>query len=673
MRQLIALVCTFVGSSALCAERAPKAINSGLHHRAPVIDSQAISSVTADGIAPYEVAEDGTKFTVLHIRKSGAQAVRVRFANIRMPAGSALLVYGDVASTHWVYRGGPEDGAVVAGENVFVEIQCGEECPPDLPFEIAELETVEDVAVTSTPVVADRSVTRQVGNFGGVDIEYEVRDGLAIMEGDIILGPAHEAQPPTGNKHREKNAIGTSTLSLRWTGGRIPYSIDYDMPDQGRITTAVNLWNNSLGGAVRFVPRASESVYLRFVRGSGCSANVGMAWINTVTVGDGCATGNVIHELGHSIGLYHEQAREDRNYYVRVLTDNIATGYLRDFTQKISSADDIGPYNFDSIMHYSAYAGTVNGFPTMETIPAGIPIGQRNGLSAGDIAGVRQMYGYGYTVPTGVQPTSGQPQAPAPVPVPTPAPAPAPVSEPTPAPTVVLITVTVSANPATEKILVDGVPYVGSITQHWTAGSSHTISAVDRALSDGSTATFVRWSDGGAQSHSVTATSPALYRVDYSVGFSVSTSSSVGGTIVVSPLSASGIYASNSTIQLAAVPAGGYCFTGWSGLIAGSSPSTALTITKPYVISAQFGPATFSLSQMYNYISASAGTFSVGVSGASGCSWTAQAMNSWLRPSSTVGEGSKIVSYTVDANVSKGIRVGTIVIAGKTLYVIQYP
>jgi len=44
----------------------------------------------------------------------------------------------------------------------------------------------------------------------------------------------------------------------------------------------------------------------------------------TVSLGHGCDERKIIiHELGHTIGLYHEQNRPDRNKYIKVIYDNI--------------------------------------------------------------------------------------------------------------------------------------------------------------------------------------------------------------------------------------------------------------------------------------------------------------------------------------------------------------
>ena len=62
---------------------------------------------------------------------------------------------------------------------------------------------------------------------------------------------------------------------------------------------------------LRFKPyTGAESDYMKFYRGSGCSADVGYTGLHWVSLGPGCwMKAIVIHEMGHSLGKrisYHK-------------------------------------------------------------------------------------------------------------------------------------------------------------------------------------------------------------------------------------------------------------------------------------------------------------------------------------------------------------------------------
>lgn len=74
---------------------------------------------------------------------------------------------------------------------------------------------------------------------------------------------------------------------------------------------------------------------------------------------------NTVHEIGHALGLWHEQSRADRDSYIKILWENIAEDHKYNFNQHLHDGKDFGVYDYASIMHYGPLAFSKNGEKTI--------------------------------------------------------------------------------------------------------------------------------------------------------------------------------------------------------------------------------------------------------------------------------------------------------------------
>lgn len=218
-------------------------------------------------------------------------------------------------------------------------------------------------------------------------ITVQVIRDLLVMEGDIILG--------------KKSEIGTKGIikignHYRWPGGVIPYNITPGHPLTSDIIWAINHINEK--SAIKLIQRTNETDYVTFLIGNNeCMSHVGRTGGDQpIWISFGCSKGAIVHEILHTAGIYHEQSREDRDNYVVVNYGNIIPGLIHNFDKKIELGSFINEYDYASIMHYGKYDFSRNGLSTIDVrVPPGTTstvIGQRDGLSEGDIRTIKLLY-----------------------------------------------------------------------------------------------------------------------------------------------------------------------------------------------------------------------------------------------------------------------------------------
>jgi len=131
----------------------------------------------------------------------------------------------------------------------------------------------------------------------------------------------------------------------------------------------------------------------------------------------------------------------------------------------------------------------------------------------------------------------------------------------------------------------------------WTAGSTHSVSvaAVQYPYSSNSRYNFVKWSDGGAMSHSI-ASLPAkatTYTASVTPQYQPATNFNYppcGGSATVSPASPTGdgFYPTGQVLDFTATPDSGWSFAGWTFDVTGIANPASLTAKGETLVFANF-------------------------------------------------------------------------------------
>ncbi|XP_054627121.1 hatching enzyme 1.2-like [Dunckerocampus dactyliophorus] len=198
-----------------------------------------------------------------------------------------------------------------------------------------------------------------------------------------------------------RNAVTCTASSCKWPKNKknkvkIPYEItsDFSKKEANFIKKILKGFKKST--CIRFIKKKSKHRdYLSFISADGCWSYLGRTG-NRQQISlksQGCLFTDIVqHEVLHALGFHHEHVRSDRDDHVEINFDNIQPGVERNF--ELSPTNNLGtPYDFQSVMHYSPYAFSVNGQRTITAKNNSITnFGNAVEMSVNDYARVKRLY-----------------------------------------------------------------------------------------------------------------------------------------------------------------------------------------------------------------------------------------------------------------------------------------
>jgi len=289
-------------------------------------------------------------------------------------------------------------------------------------FVFAGCQTIEDEFTVSDGEnleIPDGSILQVYWNDAVVWVEVD--EGLAVLEEDIVLGNIEDMEIFDGVY---KASAGRATQASLWSD---PQNIDFVMWDScfvqivgddddsaaehidypEVIRKALVQWEEKTDGYFHFVEHSYPWTPANVPAQGWIQFKCGPQQCRAFTVGNYGAVPHlieagtcddvkdIVHEVGHIIGLFHEHQRRDRDQNVVVNWQNIPAGKeinYRKYEGWFPNGKDYGPFDFNSRMMYKPDASYCNGGPCLEKLDGSINWSPSAYLTETDLYGMARRY-----------------------------------------------------------------------------------------------------------------------------------------------------------------------------------------------------------------------------------------------------------------------------------------
>jgi len=148
---------------------------------------------------------------------------------------------------------------------------------------------------------------------------------------------------------------------------------------------------------------------------------------------------------------------------------------------------------------------------------------------------------------------------------------------------------TVTTSPSGLHVVVDGTTYTAPHSFTWEVVSSHSLMAPSpQSGASGVRYVYGTWSDGGGQSHVITApSSPTTYTASFTTQYTLTTMVNPAGGGTINP-AGTNWYDSGQHLSISANANPGYTFKSWSGDLTETTNPTAIAMTGPKSVTGNF-------------------------------------------------------------------------------------